>query len=66
MTQEIKPCPKCKESNAAVTTHWRKFLVRCLSSEYGFPCGAFGPWADTRIDAIELWNEGRTNEPLRW
>ncbi len=59
MTQGIKPCPKCKESSTAVTTHWRKFLVMCQ------PCGAFGPWADTRIDAIELWNEGRTNEPLR-
>jgi len=68
-TSEIKPCPHCgayknswinvgrstKRTRCGDLTSyvdgWQTVCLKCGA------CGACGPWADSRDEAIELWNQ---------
>jgi len=54
-TSEIKPCPYCGAhedswTDVGQSSYTDKWQTVCLR------CGARGPWADSRDEAIELWN----------
>lgn len=54
---KIKSCPFCgKDEGEDSYDEERNRVIHCMN------CGADGPWAEQLSDAIELWNERKTEE----
>ena len=62
MTEQLKPCPKCKKKGSVISVHTIFFLHEPL--QYYFrceKCGMSSNYAKTIKEAIEAWNR-RAND----
>lgn len=63
---KIGPCPWCKiaDANEQVVTR-EKLLYKCEPFQVYCSCGARGPHADTREEAVAKWNKAPAAGALR-
>lgn len=59
MTEKLEPCPFCGRSGQLVGDR----LVSWVRCSPGGKCGAEGPIAPTREEAVRLWNRRPQKEP---
>lgn len=59
MSEELKPCPFCGESNTLFVEHDVSYYVVCNLCNYG--CGTTAPVVRSEQEAIEAWNRRYNN-----